>query len=44
MAPEVLRGGEVTAKADVYSFAMCLWEIITGDELYPNLEDIPKFR
>lgn len=26
MAPEVLSGSAYSAKADVYSFAICLWE------------------
>eukprot|EP01133_Synstelium_polycarpum_P006723 gene6723-7816_t len=30
LAPEVMRGEEYTEKADVYSFAIILWEILTG--------------
>lgn len=29
-APEALRGDEVTLKADVYAFAMCIVEVYTG--------------
>jgi len=30
LAPEVIRGEEATEKADVYSFGITLWEIVTG--------------
>jgi len=30
MAPEVLRGSEHTEKADVYSFGVLLWEMLSG--------------
>lgn len=30
VAPEVLAGGEYTEKADVYSYGIILWEIMTG--------------
>lgn len=29
-APEVLRNDRITTKADVYSFAVVVWEIFTG--------------
>lgn len=32
MAPEVYRGNDYTEKADVFSFAMVVYEIITGKE------------
>lgn len=31
MAPELFDGGQVTEKVDVYSFAILLWEMLTGD-------------
>ena len=30
MAPELFDNGEITPKADVYSFAVILWEMVTG--------------
>ena len=30
-APELLLGQRCTAKADIYSFGVVLWEIATGD-------------
>ena len=30
MAPEVLRSEHIDEKADVYSFGVILWEILTG--------------
>ena len=30
MPPEVLKGGVLTPAADVYSFAILLWELLTG--------------
>ena len=30
MAPELFDHGEITPKADVYSFAIVLWEMVTG--------------
>mmetsp|Transcript_45766 Transcript_45766/g.96045 ORF Transcript_45766/g.96045 Transcript_45766/m.96045 type:complete len:499 (+) Transcript_45766:286-1782(+) len=34
MAPECLRRGEYNLKADVYTFAIVLWEILTGETPY----------
>jgi len=31
MAPEVLRGESITKAADVYSFAVIVWEMLTGE-------------
>mmetsp|Transcript_34178 Transcript_34178/g.65293 ORF Transcript_34178/g.65293 Transcript_34178/m.65293 type:complete len:592 (+) Transcript_34178:185-1960(+) len=30
MAPEVLSSGKITEKADVYSFGVLMWEVLTG--------------
>jgi serine/threonine protein kinase len=37
-APEVLRGQLYTVKADVYSFAVLLWQLLTGETVYPNMQ------
>lgn len=37
-APEVLRRDHYTYKADVYSFAICLWEMSTRSRPYGNLK------
>ncbi|XP_046561668.1 serine/threonine-protein kinase BCK1/SLK1/SSP31-like [Haliotis rubra] len=46
MAPELLQAGEVTPKADVYSFGMILWEMLTrkipydGSSMFQILEKV----
>jgi len=37
-APEVLRRDHYTHKADVYSFAICLWEMVTRKRPYGTLK------
>ncbi|KAK1379989.1 serine/threonine-protein kinase STY13 [Heracleum sosnowskyi] len=37
MAPEVIDGKPYNRKCDVYSFAICLWEIYCCDRPYANL-------
>ncbi|KAI3408724.1 Protein kinase domain-containing protein, partial [Psidium guajava] len=39
MAPELLNGSsnKVSEKVDVFSFAIVLWEILTGEEPYANM-------
>jgi len=44
MSPEVLLGQDVDEKADVYSFGIVLWEIITGQEPFPYMEDFKTFK
>ena len=36
MAPELVDKGEITCKADVYSFAIILWEMLTRKMPYEN--------
>lgn len=40
MAPELLSGKShmVTEKVDVYSFGVVMWELLTGDEPYPDVD------
>eukprot|EP00742_Colponemidia_sp_Colp-10_P009081 GILJ01009877.1.p1 GENE.GILJ01009877.1~~GILJ01009877.1.p1 ORF type:complete len:582 (-),score=74.99 GILJ01009877.1:226-1971(-) len=40
MAPEVLRGGEYSEAADVYSYGMILWEMLTQQVPYVNLSAV----
>ncbi|PNH11684.1 putative serine/threonine-protein kinase [Tetrabaena socialis] len=37
MAPELWTKGHVSQQADVYSFAITLWELATGDRPYKGL-------
>ncbi len=39
MAPEQLKGGEITRQADVYAAAVVLWETLTGQRLYAEDTD-----
>jgi serine/threonine protein kinase len=41
MAPEVVRQEPYTEKADVFSFAVILWELLTREEPYPGWEGLP---
>eukprot|EP01121_Diplochlamys_sp_Union-15-3_P022745 TRINITY_DN977_c0_g2_i2.p1 TRINITY_DN977_c0_g2~~TRINITY_DN977_c0_g2_i2.p1 ORF type:complete len:404 (-),score=60.51 TRINITY_DN977_c0_g2_i2:32-1204(-) len=38
MSPEILKGKPLTEKADVYSYGLVLWEILTRQELFPHLD------
>jgi len=38
MAPEVIRHDPYSGKADVYSFAVILWQLLTHDEPFVDLE------
>ncbi|PRP79768.1 hypothetical protein PROFUN_12630 [Planoprotostelium fungivorum] len=41
MAPEAIVRKEYSAKSDVFSFAMTVWEILSeGNELYPGLSPV----
>ncbi|WIA13591.1 hypothetical protein OEZ85_007157 [Tetradesmus obliquus] len=37
MAPEVLRSGHISPAADVYSFAIMMWEVFTSRQAYQGL-------
>ncbi|KAL7720797.1 Protein serine/threonine kinase [Entamoeba marina] len=43
MAPEVLNGGKYKKSADIYSFAITLYETMIWDEAYPNTDKKFKF-
>jgi len=38
-APELIRGGEVTRAADIYSAAVVLWETLMGERLFDGDND-----
>lgn len=40
MAPEVLRSERYNEKADVYSFGIVLWELVTGDAPFKQMRDV----
>ena len=40
MAPEVMKSEKYTQKADVYSYGILLWEILTGDVLFKNMRNV----
>jgi len=42
-APEIMLGKPFNQKADVYSFGMTLWEIVTCKELFPHHSDYDEF-
>jgi len=44
MAPEVLLGKDVDEKSDVYSFGIVLWEIVSGEDLWPEMDSFTAFR
>ena len=36
-APELLMDGRLTRAADVYAFALLVWELASGQKLYPEM-------
>jgi hypothetical protein len=38
MAPEILLGGKYEYHSDIFSYGMILWEILTGDIPYNNID------
>ncbi len=43
MAPEVMMGAPFNEKADVYSFGIVMWEILTFTEPFPHHTNVPGF-
>eukprot|EP01087_Luapelamoeba_hula_P021694 TRINITY_DN762_c0_g1_i9.p1 TRINITY_DN762_c0_g1~~TRINITY_DN762_c0_g1_i9.p1 ORF type:complete len:1141 (+),score=200.87 TRINITY_DN762_c0_g1_i9:21-3443(+) len=43
MAPEIMLGQEYNTKADVYSFSMILWQLYSGENLFPGLVEFEDF-
>lgn len=43
MAPEVYRGNDYTEKADVFSFAMVVYEIVTGKESHHEQSNVMMY-
>lgn len=44
MPPEAMMGRKITEKADVYSYGIVLWEIVTQEVPFPDAKSFPKFR
>jgi len=40
MAPEVIRHESYSSKADVYSFAVIMWQLLTHDDPYQDLDSV----
>jgi len=43
MSPEVLKGRSLSEKADIYSFGIVLWEMLTGKEPFEDHDDYDRF-
>jgi len=43
MSPEVLKGRTLSEKADIYSFGIVLWEMLTGKEPFEDHDDYERF-
>eukprot|EP01112_Ceratiomyxa_fruticulosa_P009984 TRINITY_DN2620_c0_g1_i2.p1 TRINITY_DN2620_c0_g1~~TRINITY_DN2620_c0_g1_i2.p1 ORF type:complete len:609 (+),score=149.68 TRINITY_DN2620_c0_g1_i2:208-2034(+) len=43
MAPEVMKQEGFNEKADVYSFGLILFELLTGEDLFPEYDDLDPF-
>jgi serine/threonine protein kinase len=44
MAPEVMLGQAFNEKADIYSFGIVLWEILTRSEPFQEFDNFEQFR
>eukprot|EP01105_Mastigella_eilhardi_P003844 TRINITY_DN14_c0_g1_i1.p1 TRINITY_DN14_c0_g1~~TRINITY_DN14_c0_g1_i1.p1 ORF type:complete len:540 (-),score=156.53 TRINITY_DN14_c0_g1_i1:58-1647(-) len=43
MAPEILSGQEFNEKADVYSFGLVLWQILTRQDIFVEYDNLELF-
>jgi len=43
MAPEVLSGGDISEKIDIYAFGIVLWEILAREEPFSHFTDYEEF-
>jgi len=43
MSPEVLLGGKVNEKADIYAYAIVIWELFTGQDPFSEYEELEPF-
>jgi serine/threonine protein kinase len=43
MSPEVLLGKKVNEKADVYAYAIVLWELFTGQDPFSEYDELEPF-
>eukprot|EP01099_Mayorella_cantabrigiensis_P001703 TRINITY_DN1755_c0_g2_i1.p1 TRINITY_DN1755_c0_g2~~TRINITY_DN1755_c0_g2_i1.p1 ORF type:complete len:532 (-),score=88.92 TRINITY_DN1755_c0_g2_i1:288-1883(-) len=44
MAPEVMQGKPISEKADVYSFGIVFWEMVTQSEPFPEIETFKQLE
>ncbi len=40
MAPEAISDFKFSVKSDVYAFGITLWELLTGQDPYPDFEPV----
>jgi len=43
MSPEVLLGGNVNEKADVYAYAIVIWELFTAQDPFSEYSELDPF-
>ncbi len=44
MSPEVIRSENVTAKSDVYSYGVVLWELVTREKPFGDIPIVQVLR